>query len=781
MPDETEGQPQDSFKPGHASQLVQAHSDPSTPAFDGMRTGRPRPNVLTAIETFDRLTAARGDEATTFDPAFLFEAVEELFTELVKRDHMAPLMAPDYPAVKRPVARSGSPTAVQPPARFSAKVVRPVLKRARILMRRVRRRLRPPLSFPSFSEVAVSIVIPVHGKAAVTRQCLESILSVGGDIPYEVIVVDDASPDHTARMLRSMRNLRVVSLNSNVGFIRACNAGARDARGRYVVFLNNDTVVHPGWLRYLFDTAENDPRIGLVGAKLIDTKRNIQEAGGIIFNDASGWNFGRGKHPDLPEFNFVRDVDYCSGACILVPRELFSRIGGFDERFVPAYYEDTDLAFTIRSLGYRVVYQPRAVITHLEGVSHGTSTSSGIKRYQTINKEKFLEKWAETLARDHFPPGTDPARAANRQRNRRVVVVGANVPRYDRDSGSLRLYNLLQVLRSLDLPVTFICARTETIDYHADSLQQMGIEVLTGPKHAQTNLLKLGDTIQAAIVERPEIGVFYVPILRSLVPGTPIIYDSVDLHYLRLSRSAQLEPSEETLKSARRYALVESSLARLTDATIAITEDEKEILQHMAPDARIEVIPNIHEVVPVNVPYAERKGLLFVANFNHPPNVDSLRYLLEIIWPPIRSAMPNLTLRVVGRGLKESDLPTSIPQGVEQVGWVRDLEPVIDSARALIAPIRYGAGMKGKITQSMSRGLPVVTTTMGVEGMDVVSGRDLFVVDAPDEFARTVVRLYQDEHTWSEISRNSAAFIERTCSPQRARETMASILSSGTL
>jgi glycosyltransferase involved in cell wall biosynthesis len=330
----------------------------------------------------------------------------------------------------------------------------------------------------------------------------------------------------------------------------------------------------------------------------------------------------------------------------------------------------------------------------------------------------------------------------------------------------------------MDIQVTFVCARTEMIDYHADSLQQLGIEVLTGPRHARANLRALGDTIQAVIVERPEIGVFYLPLLRSLLPRTPIIYDSVDLHFLRLWRSAQLKGDDDSLKAARRYALIESELTRLADSTIAITRDEKEILEHMVPGARIEVIPNIHDVTSVDVPFAERKGLLFIANFNHPPNIDSLRYLLDAIWPSIRSAMPESALTVVGQGVEESDLPVPLPQGVEIAGWVRDIEPLIDHARVLVAPLRYGAGMKGKITQSMSRGLPVVTTSMGVEGMDVVSGSDLYVADAPEEFAQAVVRLHEDEETWREISGTSKAFIGRTCSPQQAREVFASLLST---
>ncbi|NOT96983.1 MAG: glycosyltransferase family 2 protein, partial [Nitrospira sp.] len=218
----------------------------------------------------------------------------------------------------------------------------------------------------------VSIIIPVFNKPLYTYTCLRSILTSKPNQSYEVIVVDDASRDDTGEMLRAIQGIRVIRHKDNQGFIRSCNAGANIARGRYILFLNNDTIVEMNWLDELVRTFLTFPLAGLVGAKLIYPNGKLQEAGGVIWNDGSGWNYGRYDDPDKPEYSYLREVDYCSGACIMLPRELFWAVGGFDELFAPAYGEDSDLAFKVRQAGRKVLYQPESEVIHFEGVSSGT-------------------------------------------------------------------------------------------------------------------------------------------------------------------------------------------------------------------------------------------------------------------------------------------------------------------------------------------------------------------------------------------------------------------------
>lgn len=255
-----------------------------------------------------------------------------------------------------------------------------------------------------------SIIIPCFNKVSYTRGCLDALReNLPARFRGEIVVVDDASTDETAEYLRAEaardERVKIVTNRRNVGFILSCNRGARKASGDVLVFLNNDTIPLPGWLPPLLRTLRDFPDAGAVGGKLIYPDGRLQEAGSVVFKDASGANFGRNDYEiDAALYNYVRPVDYCSGALLATPRRLFQKLGGFDTCYRPAYYEDADYCFRLRRQSYRVYYQPESAIVHLEGVSSGTDCSNGVKRYQLVNREKFLARWARVLRRHRSPP-----------------------------------------------------------------------------------------------------------------------------------------------------------------------------------------------------------------------------------------------------------------------------------------------------------------------------------------------------------------------------------------
>ncbi len=200
------------------------------------------------------------------------------------------------------------------------------------------------------------------------------------------------------------------------------------------MFLNNDTLVEADWLDELVRTFETLPGVGLVGAKLLYPDGKLQEAGGIIWRDGSAWNYGRGDDPELPEYSYARQVDYVSGACIMVTADLFREVGGFDMHYAPAYGEDSDLALRIRTLGRKVIYQPLARVVHLEGASSGTDESSGVKAHQPVNAGKLYTRWARTFEQ-HRLPGVDPHLEKDRGITGRVLFLDACTPTPDQEAG----------------------------------------------------------------------------------------------------------------------------------------------------------------------------------------------------------------------------------------------------------------------------------------------------------------------------------------------------------
>ncbi|WP_177193557.1 glycosyltransferase family 2 protein [Thermodesulforhabdus norvegica] len=223
----------------------------------------------------------------------------------------------------------------------------------------------------------VTIIIPVYGNLNLTKKCVSSILKIKSKIPFELIIIDDASQDATPDYLRYISRqypfVRTLRNEKNSGFAVACNRGAAISRGKYLLFLNNDTVPLPGWLDALVEVAERDERIAVVGAKLLYPNGTIQHAGVLFRNfpfPLNPFHVYAGKPSDFPEANVERDYDVVTAACMLVRRDVFEKMGGFDERFVNGY-EDVDFCLRVREAGYRVVYTPKSVVYHLESATPG--------------------------------------------------------------------------------------------------------------------------------------------------------------------------------------------------------------------------------------------------------------------------------------------------------------------------------------------------------------------------------------------------------------------------
>lgn len=594
----------------------------------------------------------------------------------------------------------------------------------------------PPLA--TVAEPEVSVIIPAYNNWEVTATCLRSLALDTSAVQYEVIVVDDASTDVTRELLTMVEGVQRVRLKQNAGFIGAVNAGINVSRGRFVVLLNNDTIVQPGWLDALVRTVEMEENVGVVGSKLVYPDGRLQEAGGIIWRDGSGWNYGRYGDPDDPAYNYVRDVDYCSGASLLVRKEILDVLGGLDRRYAPAYYEDTDLAFAARKLGYRVVYQPESNVVHAEGSSNGTDENAGVKRYQNVSREAFRLKWQTELLAQH---DSDPdfARIASRRGVvGHVLVVSDRVPLPNQDSGSKRMSELLLALRDLGLAVSFVPNDGQRQGDYSTALQRAGIEVLYGPLDERKLLRELSPALDVAILSRPEPTWRWQPLVRELCPEAKVIYDTVDLHFLREAWRAEIEADPAVARAAARYHDMELSLARIADATLVVSVAERDVLLEEEPSLQVHVVPNVHGEEHTGRPFEERNGVLFVGSFPHHPNRDAAHWLVEEIMPLVRLEDPDIPAFIVGSSPTE-DILALESESVRILGWVPDLTNLLEHARLSVAPLRYGAGVKGKVGESMAHGLPVVTTRLGAEGMGLEHEYDVLVADGAEAFASEIL------------------------------------------
>lgn len=630
---------------------------------------------------------------------------------------------------------------------------------------------------------AVSIIVPVLDRLECTRRCLQAIREEGYPA-VETIVVDNGSRKETVDYLASLQLRRVIRNEANPGFVKACNQGAAAAEGKYLLFLNNDAFVKPGAIGSLVETAEIDPIIGAVGCKILYPSGVLQDAGGIVFRDGTAWNYGKGDDAHKPEFDYVREVSYGSAACLLVRKQAFCRVDGFDERYSPAYFEDTDLAFALRRAGYRVVYQPEAEVIHLEGATGGRATSTGYKSFQPINQVKFKQKWAEELGRQPAYRPRDVRNASNQGARQRILFIDQHLPLFDRSSGENRTFQMLRLMKEDGHDVTFLARDGHYQQRYRRALEQMGVETyatdpartLSWDREAGARRVEIGSLLKQrqfslAIVARYEIAEVYLPILHKHMPSLPVVVDSVDVRFLRERRKAALyHGTEDPIRAA------ETEVYRQSDGVITVTEEDRSVLLGEAGlgNKPVFVIPTIHVPAVDPPPFASRKDLLFVGNFLHPPNSDAMIHFCGTILPLIRRRLPEVRLLIVGANgwLIAGQVRR---EGVIVTGYVPSILPFLDGCRVSVAPIRYGAGMKGKIGEALAHGLPVVTTPTGAEGFAAVE-QHLLVQEEPESFADAVIRLYSQEELWNRLSRESRLHAERHYSPAAVRPLISGLL-----
>ena len=614
--------------------------------------------------------------------------------------------------------------------------------------------------FPEIENPAVSIIIPVFNNWLFTYKCLQSVHQHNNG-NYEVILVDNHSTDETPQLLSTMQGIRVITNATNEVFVNACNQAAGSARGNYLLFLNNDTEVTPGWLDAML-APFSDASTGIVGGKLIYPDGSLQEAGGIIWRDGSGCNFGHGDDPHLPQYSYRRAVDYCSGACLMIPRKIWEEIGGFDQRYAPAYYEDTDLCFTVRALNYKVVYQPAARIIHYGGASAGKETSSGYKRFQEINRHKFVEKWHEVLTRDHVLSSDGLFSARERSGRKHILIIDHHVPTFDRDSGSLRMLSMLKILQDMDFKVSFWPDDLTYDSRYTKTLQDLGIETYYGTMNFEELIREQGDNLDVILMSRPVTAKKYLHLVKKYSKAQTI-FDTVDLHFVREQRRLELE--------VQQWKNLEFFLAEETDYTFVVSPTEKEILAGESFADKVAVVSNIHSLEPCVKGFEERRGLMFIGGFAHPPNEEGIIWFIEFILPIIRKKIPDLHLTIVGSDPTEA-LDAMRSSYINVTGYVEDVSGYFNDSRVFVSPLLHGAGVKGKIGQSFSFGLPVVTTSIGAEGMHLIDGHNALISDSETEFASKVIELYTDKFLWQKLSTNSRQVVREQFSTDTIRAAL---------
>lgn len=602
-------------------------------------------------------------------------------------------------------------------------------------------------------DVEVSIVVPVYNNIAYTLTSLVSILESETRFSFEIIIGDDRSSDATEEIIRSIGYpVKLVRHSENIGFLRNCNTCANVARGRYVVFLNNDTLILPGWLDELIDAFERDPQVGLVGSKLLNSDGTLQEAGGIFWSDGSAWNFGRNCDPSLPEFNYQKDVDYVSGASIALPLDLWRELAGFDPIFNPAYCEDSDLAFRVRNRGRKTVYAPHSEVIHHEGRSHGRDTSEGVKAYQVLNGKTLFNRWQPTLAKQNFPNGEHVFLARDRSRDKpHVLIIDHYVPQWDRDAGSRTMYHFIRMFVERGFQVTLWPDNLHEDLEYSKHLQRMGVEVIYSGKYLNRfmhYIKEYGIYFDYALVSRPHIATKYYQGLISHSKAK-ILYYGHDIHFRRLEAEMDARGSEALTQEAYEMRLLEFDNWKKAHVVIYPSFEERDIVNATFSGNRAVQVPmlgynddelKIGRVNLENFGKRDFDQLIFVGG-SHPPNIDAILWFVRDIFPEILSKNPNVKLHIVGSSTAD-EVRKLASQSIVIRGRLTDSELNELYARSGIAiiPLRFGAGVKGKVIEALFNAIPFVTTSVGMQGLRPESPIGL-IEDTAQDFGEAVIEI----------------------------------------
>lgn len=638
------------------------------------------------------------------------------------------------------------------------------------------------LSLPLATPPRVSVLLVLFNQAGLTYGCLKALSQAHG-ASFETIIVDNASSDRTGELLDRLTGATIIRNTDNEGFLLAVNRAAEVARGEFLLLLNNDAVMQPDALAAAVRRMDSTPDAGAVGGAIVLWDGNLQEAGSIIWRDGSCLGYGRGDDPAAPAYAFVRDVDYCSGAFLLIRRALFEGLGRFDIDYAPAYYEESDFCVRLWENGYRVIYDPAVRIQHFEFASTGERSEQAIA-LQVRNRERFVAKHQGFLNQQPAPSIAEVlvARQRHAPGKQRILFIDDRAPQRDLGSGFPRAQEFIRTLVDEGHFITHYPLRFPRDPWDkVRSAVPEGVEIMQG--HGVAGLpLFLAERkgyYDSIIVSRPHNMVAFNAVYEGhpeWFDNTLLIYDAEALFSLRdITKAAVLDQGIPPVEQDK-MIFAELAIARNAQRIVTVSTLEAGYYRRRL-NAEVYVLGHTQSVCRDRSGFDGRHGYLFVGAVDgaDSPNGDSLIWFLREVWPHI-TARGDARLHVVGM-CNSPEVRQLSMSGVYLHGQVPLVDPFYDTARVFIIPTRFAAGIPHKAHEAAAYGVPMVVTPLiaGQLGWNT----EVETADSSEAFAAACIALHDDPARWK--ARRDAAWdaIERDCSPRAFRATVAQIVAAG--
>ena len=620
------------------------------------------------------------------------------------------------------------------------------------------------IDFTPSGACRLAVILVMFEKFELTMNALVSLRgSYGGDL--QLILVDNGSTDATREIGHYVRGARIIRLDRNIGYLRACNLALEQVTAEFVLFLNNDVELGFGAVESAIARLGSAADIGAVGGKVVRSHGLLQEAGCIIWRDGSTAGYMRDASPLAGEANFVRDVDFCSGVFLLCRAALVKDLGGFDPQFSPAYYEEADLCLRMGQAGFRVVYDPAIVIHHLE---YGSADSQAAQALMRRGRQKFMAKHAAFLkTRPPESLGNLQAARSPPRGQKRILFIEDIVPLRGLGSGYVRANDIVHAMANAGHAVSVFPVERGAFDV----LSIYGAFPETVEILHDRDIGQLVEFLESRPGYYDLIWISRTHNLGRILPlcaqagidpeKLPFVLDTEAIAASRDAARAALGVEDFDFERKLREEL---EIARPCRHCIAVNDAEAGLLRRTGLQA-ISVLGTMRRPDPTPAAFAARDGLLFAAAIHRSdsPNLDALRWYAEEILPALETEMAEPpVLNVAGYVAPEIDLSRFAGHPKIRIhGPAMSLRYHYDSNRLFIAPTRFAAGTPYKLYETASYGLPCVATRLLAGQLNWRDGVELLTAPTCDakSFAMQIARLYRSPAIWRRLRKNALARI----------------------
>ncbi|GGH23093.1 glycosyltransferase [Sphingobacterium alkalisoli] len=613
---------------------------------------------------------------------------------------------------------------------------------------------RIPVIFPVFSKPFASIVIVFHNNKTFIRNCLSSITKNLPKQSFEVIVIDDNSSETFD--FSDIKNIHLIHNKTTLGFSKSVNLGIENARGEYIYLLDSNAMVLEGFLDELVEVFGKSNNVGAVGSLLLNSDGSLQEAGSLFLKDFQSSQIVD-IHPYYPQVNYVYQVDFCSFDSIIFKRvSPNGELNFIDETPPSSFFKEAPFCLRLKhGQGKDIFISPFSrVISFNErnNIIPADSTLSNYTHHRSLN-----ERWNRHLSVIQAKERRE--RFSELYNNKTIVFFHDRIPEYDRYSGDLRLTEIITAFKNLGYHITLITPKNRIDNPYNAFFQKLGVCVFYEYKlFNELNNFSNGIPAGASICWLSTASMFikYYNVAKKYWPEAKLVFDMVDIHHLRFKRALEHDPNSKFFKNEyARNLVLEKRASQKADITIPISQQEAEYMDQFCSPKKMIVISNIHypKVKLSEITnFEKRDGLFFIGSLHH-PNIDAVQFLINEIMPAVWETLPNIKLHIVGnlnKVMKEIKHPN-----IKFYGHVPDVSVHFLKHKIMVAPLRSGAGVKGKIGQAFEYYLPVVTSTIGAEGMSLVDGENALLAETAQQFADKIIRLYTDKQLWISLGSNS--------------------------